>query len=209
VRSELKSALRDSSDWHPRLNEEVAKLTDIKNTRIVRSRIYVTSASTMHSLFNILRHGQYVASDGGDDNADDGIVKGLEEVVDLNYLTHIVFRCYEACDDDIEDDENPDSQGNDLNQESCDSNEDLRNFAKAKYRVEISMSAGKQVYEDGQLVQWPNGSQLREENCYVAPLQIVANSVALSKVDEFLTKVVEEYGGRGDADADEDKPSDG
>merc|ERR1719174_1726761 len=87
LRNQLKHALRDVSDWHPRLNDEVQKLTDIKNTRIVRSRIYVTSASTMHSLFNILRHGQYVTSD----DCDSSIVSGLEEVIDLKYLTHIVF----------------------------------------------------------------------------------------------------------------------
>lgn len=81
-------ALRDASDWHPRLNDQVAELTDIKNTRIVRSRIYVTSASTMHSLCNILRHGQ-CATDGM------SIVSDLGHIQDLNYLTHLVFRCYE------------------------------------------------------------------------------------------------------------------
>lgn len=151
VRNELKHALRDSSDWHPRLNEEVAKLTDIKNTRIVRSRIYVTSASTMHSLFNILRHGQHASGD------ESSIVSDLGEVIDLSYLTHIVFRCYEReAPAEISIDagmvhESPEAAA-----------EHLKNLEKARYRVEISMSPGKQVFQDGQMVQWPDGSALRE-----------------------------------------------
>ena len=58
----VNDALHDSSDWHPKLNDEVANLTDIKSTRIVWPRIYVTSASTMHSLLNVLRHGRAVGT---------------------------------------------------------------------------------------------------------------------------------------------------
>merc|ERR1719277_118630 len=97
LRQELKHALRDASDWHPRLSEEVAKLADINHEGTVRSRIYVTSASTMHSLFNVLRHGQCASGE-------DCIVSNkLGKVTDLNYLTHLVFRCYERIGDQVPD----------------------------------------------------------------------------------------------------------
>merc|ERR1740129_2307804 len=62
VQDQLKKAMRDSSDWHPRLNAHVVENTDLKNTRMVRSRMYVTSASTMHSLVNMLRDFQNTGS---------------------------------------------------------------------------------------------------------------------------------------------------
>jgi len=164
VRNELKNALRDSSDWHPRLNEEVAKLTGIKNTRIVRSRIYVTSASTMHSLFNILRHGHHASGEKS-------IVSDLGEVIDLSYLTHIVFRCYER-------DEAPTEVPEGVAPGSA---EHLKFMEKARYRVEISMSSGKQVFQDGQMVKWPDGSQLREvlQRCKVDNGKLNSESAGL------------------------------
>jgi hypothetical protein len=204
LRNQLKHALRDVSDWHPRLNDEVQKLTDIKNTRIVRSRIYVTSASTMHSLFNILRHGH----EG--EESDGGIAEGLEDVIDLKYLTHIVFRCYER-NDECNDDDDIDEESREDKEELlyCEKSSMLRNLAKSRYRVEISMSPGKQVFQDGKLVQWPEGSQLTNDSCIITPLQIIAESVELSRVDDLLTEIVKEYGAQHEANTDNDKPSDG
>uniref|UniRef100_A0A7S4SUP1 Inositol hexakisphosphate and diphosphoinositol-pentakisphosphate kinase n=1 Tax=Alexandrium monilatum TaxID=311494 RepID=A0A7S4SUP1_9DINO len=201
VRNELKQALRDSSDWHPRLNDEVAKLTDIKNTRIVRSRIYVTSASTMHSLLNVLRHGQCASGD-------EPIVTDLDKATDLNYLTHLVLRCYE------QDSESSQSQGRSCSSTSSskgsgDQPEDVKQRQKARYRVEVSMSPGVQVFKDGEHVPWPKGPDVNETSCLVAPLQIVADSLELSRLERFLTEAIKEYGvGSTSTDEEEDKQSD-
>merc|ERR1711920_333618 len=141
LRKELKHALRDSSDWHPQLNDQVAALTNIK-TRVVRSRVYVTSASTMHSLFNILRHG-HTASGGA------AIVKDLGGVTDLNYLTHIVLRCYER---DLPEGEGATPES--LESLGCEDADRIQRLEmeKDRYRVEISMSPGVQTFKDGQHV---------------------------------------------------------
>eukprot|EP00930_Biecheleria_cincta_P036730 TRINITY_DN25170_c0_g4_i1.p1 TRINITY_DN25170_c0_g4~~TRINITY_DN25170_c0_g4_i1.p1 ORF type:complete len:1242 (-),score=201.72 TRINITY_DN25170_c0_g4_i1:135-3860(-) len=175
LKSELTRAMCDSADWHPRLNDAVNELTDLKNTTISRSRIYVTSASTMHSLFNILRHGH---SAGGACR----MISDLGHVTDLNYLTHIVFRCYER----------ERKHGGDGSMDE-----------KSRYRVEISMSQGVQTYEAGRLVPWPRGSQLSSENCQVAPLEVICESVELADLEKFLTDVVKEFGGNDAETADE------
>lgn len=205
VRNELKQALRDSSDWHPRLNEQVKKLTDIKNTRLVRSRIYVTSASTMHALFNVLR--QFKCHDT------EKMIKELGKVTDLNYLTHLVFRCYERNEQDDAADSTassrltvqPEEEG--LPAETR--NDALKNREKSRYRVEISMSPGVQVFKGGQKVQWPKGSELSAETSMVAPWQIVAHSVELTRFEGFLTQAIKEHGaGPHSTDEDDDKQSD-
>jgi len=196
VRNELKQALRDSSDWHPRLNDQVEKLTDIKNTRIVRSRIYVTSASTMHSLVNILRHGHCAAQ------GSEPILPDLGECIDLNYLSHLVFRCYEA-------------EAGEVARSKAKSEADagVMSQEKAKYRVEVSMSPGMQVFRDGQRVQWPHGCELCEDTCKVAPMEIIADSVELGHIERILTDAIKEYGGASgehedEEDVEEDKGSD-
>mmetsp|Transcript_11145 Transcript_11145/g.24921 ORF Transcript_11145/g.24921 Transcript_11145/m.24921 type:complete len:1196 (+) Transcript_11145:120-3707(+) len=184
LRNELKHALRDASDWHPRLNEEVAKLTDIKCTRTVRSRIYVTSASTMHSLFNILRHGQ----GNGEQGDGCGIVSDFDNVTDLNYLTHIVFRCYERDAGAAGQGEENDAKG-----------------LKASHRVEIAMSPGVQVVRDGQVASWPEGREFRAENCSVAPLQVIADSVDLATFETFFVEVLKQFGCQNASDGDDEE----
>jgi len=58
-------------------------------------------------------------------------------------------------------------------------------------------------------VQWPEGSQLTNDSCIITPLQIIAESVELSRVDDLLTEIVKEYGAQHEANTDNDKPSDG
>eukprot|EP00927_Polykrikos_kofoidii_P065296 TRINITY_DN61072_c0_g1_i1.p1 TRINITY_DN61072_c0_g1~~TRINITY_DN61072_c0_g1_i1.p1 ORF type:complete len:1327 (+),score=249.05 TRINITY_DN61072_c0_g1_i1:183-3983(+) len=237
LRQVLKEALCDNTEWHPRLNDEVAKLTNIKDTRTVRSRIYVTSASTMHSLFNILRHGQIASGDAGIlCNAD------LDKVMDLNYLTHLVFRCYEredtdagtappapkpasdsvtesvgatATDDDMESSE-PSSSGaspgigdhaSGVRATGAQSAEQVRSQEKARYKVEIAMSPGVQLFLPGtsEHEQWPDPRNLNQTNCKVAPLQIIAD-VDLETLEYFLMQVVKEYGGQQKGEScDEDE----
>lgn len=234
LREQLKNALRDSSDWHPRLSEHVGRITDQQSASIVRSRIYVTSASTMHSLFNILRHGQCVGSSGAIVSED------LDHIIDLNYLTHIVFRCYER-DGDTEQ-SSPERRAVEkasrlagdvqLDRDAAEEHRkaskvammfgkadapDAKSLQKARYRVEISISPGVQVYkEDTEQkherthVRWPPGVLLCEENCQVSDLQIIAEKVELSQVEKFLTDVIKEYGdgdNEVELEGDEDKHS--
>jgi len=170
VQDQLKKAMRDSSDWHPRLNAHVVENTDLKNTRMVRSRMYVTSASTMHSLFNILREFQNIGSSKS---------QILDQIMDLNCLSHLVFRCYERQDDETE--------------EQVAAADDQKSRERARYRVEISLSPGVQIYKDGHHVPWPKGSDLKPDNALVAPLQILANSVELDRFERFITDAIKEY----------------
>ena len=85
LRSLMRQAMRDGSDWHPKLLSTVAKVTGMRaEDRPVRSRVYVTSSSTMHALLNVLSSSDVVV---GSDR--------LKDVADLNYLSHIVIRCFE------------------------------------------------------------------------------------------------------------------
>jgi hypothetical protein len=155
----------------------------------------------MHSLINILRHAKVLGMQAQ-------VLSDLDKVTDLNYLSHIVFRCYERDDQEcsrsaaaaeaVNEDLDPSSPG-----------ERQKNIEKARYRVEISMSAGVQVFEDGKHVPWPKGGDLTPQRCQVAPLQIVASSMELQAVEKFLTDTVKEFGREPDDDEDEDeKPSD-
>lgn len=142
----------------------------------------------MHSLFNILR-------DGHSAGRDRKIISDLGHVTDLNYLTHIVFRCYEREKRHCEDE----------SMAYMDS-EDAQKLQRSRYRVEISMSQGVQVFEREELVPWPRGSQLSPENCHVAPLEVIGESVELADLEKFLTDVVKEYGG-GDAETPDEMGS--
>jgi len=203
-RNELSKALRDSSDWHPRLNDQVRKLTDIKNTRIVRSRIYVTSASTMHSLVNVLRHGQSASG-----VEEDPLVSALDKAIDLNYLTHLVFRCYEQ-DRKLESSASSGGKAGGGAAEDARTREELKAAEKARYRVEVSMSPGVQVFnEKNERLPWPQGGDISEDRCKIAPLQIVAGTVELSHLEKFLEGAIKEYGAGSPSDDDEeDKQSD-
>jgi len=173
VRQELKSAMRDSSDWHPRLNTHVAENTPLKNVRMVRSRVYVTSASTMHSLINVLRQFEKseMASCGSHSKSP------LDIVTDLNYLSHLVFRCYER---------------EDVSEEQQDEY-DPGSSEKKRYRVEIAMSPGVGVFKDGQQLLWPDGADLNQDTAVVAPLQTITLSGDLSCFENFITASIRDF----------------
>jgi len=84
LRTLMRQAMRDGSDWHPNLLSAVAKATGMIACKPIRTRVYVTSASTMHSLVNVLAQSQNIFSP-----------EVLHDVTDLHYLSHIVIRCYE------------------------------------------------------------------------------------------------------------------
>eukprot|EP00850_Spirogloea_muscicola_P022875 SM000316S12290 [mRNA] locus=s316:84377:92935:+ [translate_table: standard] len=72
--------------------------------RHVRTRLYFTSESHIHSLINVLRYCYLDESLQGEQPlvSSDGLRK-LFETKELDYLTHIVFRMYENTDVDLSD----------------------------------------------------------------------------------------------------------
>ncbi|KAK9821974.1 hypothetical protein WJX81_008214 [Elliptochloris bilobata] len=71
--------------------------TDINSPlRHVRTRIYFTSESHMHSLINVLRYSHCGREGGGDGGlVSEEAMRRLRDTTELDYLTHVVFRMYE------------------------------------------------------------------------------------------------------------------
>ena len=156
MRQNITRSLRDDSDWHPQVQQEVHKMAGLDQD-MVRSRIFVTSASTMHSLMNVLRYGEgRLAADG-------------DRAIDLNYLSHLVIRCY---------------QRNKPNG-AADSKED--------YRVEIHFSPGVQIRGDTD-----TESRYVEENCSVCPLELLGER-KLAEVEKYLTSLISSFADGGEA----------
>lgn len=191
----LRNALRDKADWHPRLHAAVAAITGMETSHCVRSRVYCTSASTMHSLLNVLLHGNNET--GQDPVIDERQWEAIEEVTDLNYLTHIVFRCYESAEEGAKD---PAAAAASQPQDpEAKKNEDLKRF-----RVEVLLSPGVQVVsptteEDGSpgpptVEHFPEGGQLNPENVQVAPLLVMTASATLEELETYLTEAMKQCG---------------
>lgn len=191
---ESRAAMRDSSDWHPRLASTVAEITGVKDmTSIVRSRVYSTSASTLHSLYNMLLHGDLVTEKP---LLDDAQKRSLDCVTDLGYLSHIVFRCYEPP---------PSKDGK--------PEEHLSN-----YRVEILISPGtdvdlgdeerqKPIGGDKDIITWWEGKSVRKENMSLAPLYTITANVNLQELDDFVTVLFNKTTGEDeDGDGAESSP---
>lgn len=82
-----------------------------------------------------------------------------------------------------------------------------KNREKDRYRVEIAMSPGNQVFEDGCRVPWPDGNQFTPETCIVSPLEIIADSVELNRIERLFSEAVKEYGTAFGSDEDADDGS--
>ncbi|CRG95807.1 acid phosphatase, putative [Plasmodium gallinaceum] len=79
-----------------RLKETDARRLGIRSPwRMVRSRYYVTSASHMISLLNILIHAKNTDSSINQNIIDNDSIKSMGDVTDLHYLSHLVFRVWE------------------------------------------------------------------------------------------------------------------
>ncbi|XP_055337763.1 inositol hexakisphosphate and diphosphoinositol-pentakisphosphate kinase 2-like isoform X2 [Paramacrobiotus metropolitanus] len=72
---------------HPRFSQNVAS-----PGRLVRSRLYFTSESHIHSLMNMLRFGGLI---GGNDEQWSRAMKYISTVSEFNFLTQIVIMMYE------------------------------------------------------------------------------------------------------------------
>lgn len=114
--------------------------------------------------------------------------------MDLKCLSHLVFRCYERQDDETE------GQVAAVN--------DQKSSERARYRLEISISPGVQVFKEGSYVPWPNGADLRPDNALVAPLQILVNSAELNCFERFVTDAIKEYAVEPQRDEEDDGRSD-
>jgi len=143
----------------------------------------------MHSLINVLRQYEKseMASSGNHSKSP------LDIVTDLNYLSHLVFRCYER-EDVSEEQQDEDDPG---------SNE------KKRYRVEIAMSPGVGVFKDGQQVLWPDGADFNPHTAVVAPLQTITQSGELSCFENFITASIRDLSPEQTGDEEEgDQQSD-
>lgn len=79
-----------------RLKETDARRLGIRSPwRMVRSRYYVTSASHMMSLLNILIHSKNADNSISQNIIDNDSIKSIGDVTDLHYLSHLVFRVWE------------------------------------------------------------------------------------------------------------------
>lgn len=168
LRALLRQAMRDGSDWHPQLHDTVAQITGMKTSKCIRTRVYVTSASTMHSLLNVLAFGEEVSDEDPVDRM------RVSDVTDLHYLSHFVIRCFE---------------------EPASEDEPKRVLARTaasvggaplgkRYTVEVLFSPGVQCKE------------LRENTMCMAPLQSICKEsvVSLDGFDTFLTEILAEFG---------------
>lgn len=61
----------------------------------MRSRIYFTSESHIHSLINVLQYAHLQDSDHKSHLLSEDGQKTLAEATELDYLTQVVFRMYE------------------------------------------------------------------------------------------------------------------
>ena len=167
LRALLRQAMRDGSDWHPQLHETVAQITGMKTSKCVRTRVYVTSASTMHSLVNVLAFGKDVSDQDPIDRSK------FDQVTDLHYLSHFVIRCFESPAETLAPTGEPSLQ----------------------YSVEVLFSPGVCIKDsacwDSTLV-----PQLRENLLSVAPLQALCrdNVCSLETFDAYLTEILAEFG---------------
>ncbi|CAH3104082.1 unnamed protein product [Pocillopora meandrina] len=90
IRGDLRHA--DKTDIHTRLNPDYMQSVEAPN-RHVRTRLYFTSESHVHSLVNALRYGNLFEEIP--DNQWQSAVDFLAEVPELSYMTQIVLLLYE------------------------------------------------------------------------------------------------------------------
>eukprot|EP00123_Amoebidium_parasiticum_P001100 comp12106_c0_seq1/m.6841 comp12106_c0_seq1/g.6841 ORF comp12106_c0_seq1/g.6841 comp12106_c0_seq1/m.6841 type:complete len:972 (-) comp12106_c0_seq1:73-2988(-) len=85
-----------------RLDTRYARNVGVRShTRHVRTRLYFTSESHIHSMLNVLRYG----IDGGKGLVSDQAMGSIEEIPEINYLSQIIFMLYENYEKDIKDPE--------------------------------------------------------------------------------------------------------
>ncbi len=216
----------DTHHWYPRLQAEWASISGIKSTEGLRTRIYTTSASTMHSLLNVLAHQSI------ETGANLCEAANIQKFTDLNYMTHMVIRCYEKKKRDSTD-EIPQEAVNEQSREFTDHSEFGRpqlpqedpetpelkresssvksiispraeNNNLSGYRVEILLSDGvapmKKVFDGSHEVlnDIPFiGKNILPEFCQVSPLVGLQDDISLEVMDNSLSEVLRTFGKDG------------
>jgi hypothetical protein len=184
LRALLRQAMRDGSDWHPQLHDTVAQITGMKTSKCVRTRVYVTSASTMHSLLNVLAFGNEVSDEDPIDRAK------LSGVTDLHYLSHFVIRCFEepGIEDSVPRRILARSASAAQMTEGSPSNSLVGSISGGKrYTVEVLFSPG---------VQCCSPQEMRETDMAMAPLTSICKlgGCSLDGFDTYLTEILAEFG---------------
>ncbi|XP_048580852.1 inositol hexakisphosphate and diphosphoinositol-pentakisphosphate kinase 2 isoform X2 [Nematostella vectensis] len=100
IQGDLKHA--DTEDTHTRLNPEYSQSV-ITPHRHVRTRLYFTSESHVHSIINALRYGKMFESENQDAQWKRAI-DFLSEIPELHYMTQIVLMLYEDPTADLQSD---------------------------------------------------------------------------------------------------------
>lgn len=102
IKYDLKVSRSDTThDMRYMLDHSHAEDLEINSLgRVVRTRLYFTSESHMHTLLNVLRHVKVKKEDGKEIRAisPEGL-KIIEDVPELSYLTQIVIRLFEDRED--------------------------------------------------------------------------------------------------------------
>jgi hypothetical protein len=91
LRGDLLAAMENGSHQQERVHQlDHSVITDVRTpNRHVRTRLYFTSESHIHSLLNVLRWG---ATDRGQPSIFSDAAKAMLQDMELSYLSHIVFR---------------------------------------------------------------------------------------------------------------------
>jgi len=176
----LHDSMKDGSDWHPRrptADLSAETISGYDRGGIVRSRIYSTSASTMHTLYNILLHGDSVCETKVLDQSQKA---SLDFVSDLGYLSHFVIRCYEP----------PPNEDGPVA-------DDL-----AAYRVEVCVSPGIFFPPPDEIDEARSptpvdafkirGKNISKSNATLAPLYVMSANINLKDLDSFITTIIKE-----------------
>ena len=204
LRALLRQAMRDGSDWHPQLHDTVAQITGMKTSKAVRTRVYVTSASTMHSLLNVLAFGNNVSDEDPIDRSRFG------NVTDLHYLSHFVIRCFEEPTTPAENQSDRKSSEEGSPKDGLAARRSLARSISAnritassspisrqnvRYTVEVLFSAGVMCKDQVEGC-WIPGDSLRENQLCVAPLESICklDVCSLEDFDAYLTEILAEFG---------------
>ena len=190
LRRDLLAGIETSSHEEERVYQlDHSTLTDVRTPkRHVRTRLYFTSESHIHSLFNVLRWGS--SFDDGEPSIFSDAAHAMFHQIELGYLTHIVFRVLQRPDTDA--------------------------MRPSSYRVQVLVSPG--IHHHGIVCDaathdehWQCGGAsttgaLFNEALKASQPFVVASSsdLTLEEVDHFLTHVLhtQSLGASGDAAVD-------
>ena len=146
IRGDLNNTYDESETVH-RLNADYAPDAGINSaTRHVRTRLYFTSESHLHSLLNVFRFGGIIDKNVPSPPASSENLIGDSR--ELGYLTHIVIRLYETisdedavADSDAADEKGYGERGVVVNTSSDEEGKHMH-ISEGRFRLKVTLSAG-------------------------------------------------------------------